>query len=303
MLLSRHENIHSISLFPLSGRKIKPFKNNTIVFILSFLLAAVFFPHWDPSPEKSIGRAVQFIPAVYGAELGEKLPVERSLWSFPLRYWITDKTISPRKSKPSPEGYQHNKNTSSAAIKQKIVRETSLMQQSSMSKISTCGRPWKSPLTEIQGRIRNVEYRAQPLTGRRGLHLDIETGWQVETVIHVYPERLTANCPSVFYFRVGDTVTVTGSEFFTGRGGQQNICAATITQEEKVLDLRDPVTGDLERQLCCQEICEKNCTGLPPMCDRMCMGNCQNKRLKAVFQNLPFIPSGDKKYTTATFGR
>ncbi|MCI5139737.1 MAG: hypothetical protein D3922_15310, partial [Candidatus Electrothrix sp. AR1] len=122
--------------------------------------------------------------------------------------------------------------------------------------------------------------------------------------IHVYPERLTAKCPSVFYFRVGDTVTVTGSEFFTGKGGtQQNICAAIITQEEKVLGVRDPVTGNLKRQLCCQEICEKNCAGLPPMCDRMCMGNCGNKRLKAVFQNLPFSPSGEKKYTTATFGR
>lgn len=188
-------------------------------------------------------------------------------------------------------------------MEEEIARQTSLMQQSNMTNRSTCGRPWKRPLVKIQGRIRNVEYRLQPFTGRSGLHLDIETGRQpdtVITVIHVYPERLTAKCPSVFYFHTGDTVTVTGSEFFTGRGGvQQNICAATITQKEKVLGVRDPQTGSLERQLCCQAICEQNCAGLPFMCDRMCMGNCGNRRLKAVFQNLPFCPSCDKEYETA----
>ena len=112
-------------------------------------------------------------------------------------------------------------------VKQNVVQATSPMQRSRMMSgsinNSTCGRPWKNPLTKIQGRIRNVEYRIQPFTGRRGLHLDIETGWQTDTVIHVYPERLTAKCPSVFYFRVGDPVTITGSEFFTGKGAVNKI--------------------------------------------------------------------------------
>ena len=270
------------------------FKNNKVVFVFIFLLATGFFPG------KGTGRAVEFVPAVYGAEL----PLDRSKWSFPLRYSITDRTISPGKSKPSPEGYQHKKNTSSVAIKQKIVQPASLMQERRKQRrmlmnSPTCGRPWKSPLTQIHGRIRNVEYRVQPVTGRRGLHLDIETDRQIETIIHVYPERLTAKCPSVFYFMVGDEVTVTGSEFFTGRGGkQQNICAAKITQEDKVLGVRDPVTGDLERQLCCEEICEKNCAGLPFMCDRVCIGNCGEKRLQAVFQNIPFRSSNDEEYAS-----
>jgi hypothetical protein len=268
----------------------EPFKSNKVVFILVFLLATGLFPYRE------------FVPAVYGAELGRKLPLNRSEWSFPLRYPITEKIIQSGRLKPSVREYRHKKNISSAVIKQKIVQVPSLMQQSRMMNSSTCGRPWKNSLTRIHGRIRNVEYRVQPLTGRRGLHLDIETGRQRDTIIHVYPERLTAKCPSVFYFKVGDTVNVTGSEFLTGRGGmQQNICAAKITQAEKVLGVRDPVTGDLERQLCCQEICEKNCSGLPPMCDWMCMGNCKNKRLQAVFRNIPFSPVSDEEYATSPF--
>ncbi|CAK8723887.1 hypothetical protein KKHLCK_13380 [Candidatus Electrothrix laxa] len=272
----------------------KPFKSNNIVFTLIFLLATGFFP------------CREFVPAVYGAETGGKLPVKRSEWSFPLRYSITDETIQPRKSKKtkkSLEVHSPRKKTFSDAIKQKIMRANSPMQQSRMVNSWTCGRPWKSRLTQIHGRIRNVEYRVQPMTGRRGLHLDIETGGQIDTIIHVYPERLTVKCPSVFYFTVGDMVNVIGSEFFTGKGGvQQNICAAKITQEDKVLGVRDPLTGDLERQLCCQEICEKNCVGFPLMCDQMCMGSCRNRRMQAIFQNLPYQhPSWDKDYATTTF--
>jgi hypothetical protein len=258
------------------------FKRNKIVFILVFLLTTSFFPYQESFPGKGTRRAVRFISAAYGAEF-------------------------PRKLSSSAERYRPTINFSAKIIKQNVkknvMQATSLMQRSRIMNSSTCGRPWKSPLTEIQGRIRNVEYRIQPFTGRRGLHLDIETGRQTYTVIHVYPERLTAKCPSVFYFREGDRVTVTGSEFFTSIGGsQQNICAATITQGEKMLGVRDPQTGAIERQLCCQEICEKNCAGLPPMCDRMCMGNCRNRRLKAVFQNLPYQhPSWDKDYATTTF--
>lgn len=246
------------------------------------------------------------LSAVSGAEL----PGAKGRSSSFSDYSVAYKSGSSGQSHASAGGDQGLINPSAAIKKQmeaKIARQTALMQQSNMTNSSTCGRPWKHPLTKIQGRIRNVEYRIQPFTGRSGLHLDIETGRQpdtVVTVIHVYPERLTAQCPSVFYFRVGDTVTVTGSAFFTGRGGmQQNICAATITQGKEVLGVRDPQTGSLERQLCCQEICEKNCIGLPPLCDRMCMGNCGNRRLKAVFQNLPFRSSHEKEYTTATSER
>ncbi|RWX44444.1 hypothetical protein H206_01718 [Candidatus Electrothrix aarhusensis] len=261
------------------------FKHNKVVFILVFLLAAGFFPY----QESFLGKTVRFISAAYGAEFPRQL------------------SSSAGSSQPTTSfsaGIKQNiMQNITQNVQQNIVQATSLMQQSRTINNSTCGRPWQIPLSEIHGRIRNVEYRVQPLTGQRGLHLDIETSEQTETVIHVYPERLTAKCPSVFYFHVGDSVTVTGSEFFTSKGGmQQNICAATITQEEKVLDVRDPITGDLERQLCCQEICEKNCVGLPFMCDRMCMGNCGNKRLKAVFQNLPYQhPSWDKDYATTTF--
>ncbi|MCI5121427.1 MAG: hypothetical protein D3908_09620 [Candidatus Electrothrix sp. AUS4] len=187
-----------------------------------------------------------------------------------------------------------------------IIQDTATrVQQSGVMNSSTCGRPWKLPLTTIQGKIHNVEYREQPFTKRSGLHLDVETGPQTYTVIHVYPERLTALCPSVFHFRVGDTLTVTGSEFFTGQGGmQQNICAATITQGkagENVLGMRDPQTGALERQLCCQQICEKNCIGLPPVCGQICAMNCEKRLMKTVLQTLPFNPSQDKQYRTATY--
>lgn len=220
-----------------------PFRTHKVVIVL-FLIAAGFFPCWESQPEKGAGRAFECIPAVYGAERPEQL-------------------------KSSAKQYRGVINPSSATIrrqmKETLSQKTSLMQQTRMVNSSTCGRPWKHPLVNIQGKVRNVAYRVQPLTGRRGLHIDVETDQQTDTVIHIYPERLTAKCPSVFYFRVGDRVTVTGSEFFTGRGGiQQNVCAATITQGEKVLGVRDPQTGSLERQLCCQEICEKNCTGLPP---------------------------------------
>ncbi len=182
------------------------------------------------------------------------------------------------------------------------VKETPpSFKESRIANSATCGRPWKKQLTQVQGRIRTIEYRPQPVTGRKGLHIDVETGMNKYAVVHVYPEKMTARCPSVFQFNVGDRVTVSGSEFFTGRGVQQNICAAIITQKEKTLGVRDPVTGTLERQLCCQSICEKNCTGLPPMCDRMCMGNCKNEWMKTALQGTPFCPSCENDYAKTSF--
>ncbi len=241
------------------------------IFFITVLFALAFFPSWENAPDKQTGRIIQLVPSAYGVQFSMKEP------SPPLEEQdlVTD---------TAPASSEENRIANSA----------------------TCGRPWQKKLTQVQGRIRTIEYRAQPTTGRKGLHIDVETNAETNakkhTVIHVYPETLTAKCPSVFQFTVGDKVTVKGSEFFTGRGGvQQNICAAIITQEEKTLGVRNPVTGNLERQLCCQVICEKNCTGLPSMCDRMCMGNCKNEWMKTALQGAPFCPSCEKDYATTTF--
>ena len=210
-------------------------------------------------------------------------------------------TEVPKQSQTPAEHYRSTEEPPDK-IRQIINQTISLMQQSGTINSSTCGQPWKRPLAEIQGRIQNVEYRVQPFTGRTGLHIDVATGPQTYTVIHIYPEQLIAQCPSVFHFRMGDTVNVTGSEFFTGKGGmQQNICAARIRQGKEVLGIRNPDTGTLEMQLCCQEICEKNCIGFPPLCGQICAMNCERRVMKAVFQKLPFCPSCDKEYRTATY--
>lgn len=257
------------------GKKPESAKHNKVIVILS-LIAGVFFIHGESPSEQKQSRRSLSAPAVYAAEIPQRA-----------------------KAPGQVDGPSSNK------IDQ-IIQETAIrVQQSKMMNSSTCGRPWKLPLTKIHGKIHNVEYKEQPFTKRRGLHLDVETGPQTYTVIHIYPERLTSLCPSVFHFRVGETLTVTGSEFFTGlKGMQQNICASTITKgedEEEVLSIRDPQTGDLEQQLCCQQICENNCIGLPPMCGQICAMNCERRVMKAVFQNLPFNPSQDKQYRTATY--
>lgn len=244
---------------------------NTIFFI-TVLLATLLFPGLRKLRQPE--RFLALVPSAYGIEF-------------------------PVKKAPS----SLTKQSSVAPVK-KIKKSNHL--ESSIANSATCGRIWNNQLAKVQGKIRDVAYRIQPLTGRSGLHIDVETGPnQTDSnqyvVIHVFPETLIAKCPSAFHFTVGDTVTVSGSEFFTGGGMQQNICAATIIRKKDVLSVRDPVTGRLERQLCCQEICRKNCSGLPPMCDRMCMGNCQNMWLKAVFQGTPFCPSCDKEYAKTTF--
>ncbi|XOF33886.1 MAG: hypothetical protein ACL93V_00885 [Candidatus Electrothrix sp. YB6] len=169
------------------------------------------------------------------------------------------------------------------------------MQQSRTLNNATCGRRWKLPLAEIHGKIKKVEYRIQPGTERKGLHIDVETAPRQYTVVHVYPERLTAQCPTMFHFSPGDVVTVVGSAFFAGIGGsQRNICAATVTQRSDRLELRDTVTGALEQQVCCREICRKQCTGLPFVCSRMCMGNCQNM-ITAVSQPVDAVSTSDPR--------
>ncbi len=128
----------------------------------------------------------------------------------------------------------------------------------------------------MTGKIRKAEYRSPPGTGLRGLHLDVETGDKQSVVIHVFPEQLTKQCSELFDFKQGETVTVSGSEFFTDRAkGQKNLCAAEITRNSETLKLRNPVTGDLEKDACCQKICSRQCTGKPPMCRKMCMTRCR----------------------------
>lgn len=241
---------------------------NKAVFVILLFASELFF-RWASHPGQSTGRVMLFAPAVYGAE--------------------------------SPAEQHRSAKVISTAVHQLMAQQMSRIQQSGSMNSSTCGRPWKRPLAEIQGRIRRIEYRVQPFTGRRGLHIDVETGPQTYTVVHVYPERLTVRCPSVFHFIEGETVKVTGSEFFTGPGGmRQNICAAVIAQGKEVLSIRDVRNGEFERQLCCRKICEKNCIGLPPLCGRMCMMNCGNRRLKAFFKNLPSCPSCDNNQAKVT---
>lgn len=253
----------------MKGRK-EPLHGNTIFFI-TVLLATLLFPGL-----RQTESFLAFVLSAYGIELPVKIE------------------LSAKKARSSPE------QPSVALAQQESHREN--RKENRRANSATCGRPWDNQLAKVQGKIRNVAYRMQPFTRRSGLHIDLETGTQEYVVIHVFPKTLIAKCPSAFHFTVGDTVTVSGSAFFTGSGGmQQNICAATIIRKKDVLRIRDPMTGRLERHGCCQEICKKNCSGLPLMCNRICMGNCQNMWLKAVFQEIPFCPSCDTEYAKTTF--
>lgn len=264
----------------MKGRK-EPLHGNTIFFI-TVLLATLLFPGL-----RQTERFLAFVPSAYGIEL-------------PVKIEFSAKKARSSPEQPSAALAQKNKKFNHSESDVENRRESS--RESSIVNSATCGHIWKNQLTKVQGKIRKVVYRMQPLTRRSGLHIDLETGTQEYVVIHVFPKTLIAKCPSAFHFTLGDTVTVSGSAFFTGSGGmQQNICAATIIRKKDVLHIRDPLTGRLERHGCCQEICKKNCSGLPLMCNRMCMGNCQNMWLKAVFQEIPFCPSCDTEYAKTTF--
>jgi hypothetical protein len=140
----------------------------------------------------------------------------------------------------------------------------------------SCGRPWITPLLEAQGEIKKVEYRRQPGTGLRGLHLDVETTDEQYIVIHVFPEQLTKQCSDLFKFTTGEVVSVSGSEFLTKAKTQKNICATEIIRDSGILKLRNLTTGDLEQDECCEIMCKKNCAGKPLMCRKICMNRCTN---------------------------
>ncbi|MCI5143836.1 MAG: hypothetical protein D3909_19365, partial [Candidatus Electrothrix sp. ATG1] len=125
--------------------------------------------------------------------------------------------------------------------------------------IYSCGKWWKTPLSEIEGTIRKIEYRKPPGGSQAGLHFDVKTTDQQNVVIHVFPERKIKQCPDLFRFQEGETVTVTGVGFSTPNH-QENICVVEIIRQDgeplklkeqdpemlqpKVLKLRDPITGN-----------------------------------------------------------
>jgi len=267
----------SCQVCPASGKESHIRAN---ILCTAVLLGLGFFPFPGNRRTPQHQRAMEFVAAAYGIEIQAAEPA------------------------PHPE---QQLSTEQVAPEQDFPERTEplFLQENRTMSSTTCGHSWKAPLVEISGKIENIAYRVQPVTGRKGLHLDVETSPLNYVVIHVYPEMLIAQCPSAFHFTVGETVMITGSQFFTGTGEkQQNICAATITRGEEVFDIRDPETGDLDRQLCCREICTRNCVGMPPVCRRMCMQNCGSKRMQAVFQPLSFCPACDQVYTaTATVDR
>ena len=131
------------------GNKPGSAKHNKAVIIFS-LIAGVFFIHGESPSEKKQDRSSLSAPAVYAAEIPQS------------------PKVSGQANKPS-----------SGKIDQ-IIQETAVrVQQNKMMNSSTCGRPWKVPLTKIHGKIHNVEYKEQPFTNRRGLHLDVETGMRL----------------------------------------------------------------------------------------------------------------------------
>ena len=120
--------------------------------------------------------------------------------------------------------------------------------------IYSCNRPWTSPLMEIEGIIRKVQYKKPPWatwSNQQGLHLDVETDEKEHFVIHVFPEPKIKQCPDLFHFEggeKGERVIVVGSAFSTPES-KKNICVAEIIRQIKgsetpELKVRDPRTGN-----------------------------------------------------------
>jgi hypothetical protein len=131
--------------------------------------------------------------------------------------------------------------------------------------IYSCGNSWKTPLMEIEGTIKKVEYRMPPWGNQKGLHFDVETTDKQSVVIHVFPEPKTSQCPDLFPFNEGDRVTVIGSEFSTPKS-KENICASGIIRQDveplelndqkiAILKLRDPITGNHNNSVFNNKIC------------------------------------------------
>ena len=137
-----------------------------------------------------------------------------------------------------------------------------------------CGKPWKTPLSEVTGEVVSAYFAVPPWTNKEGLHLETKTSSGDTIVIHVFPTECIENYPpEKFQFDTGTVVTVTGSEFLTEANTQRNICAAEIAQRPD-LNLRALQTGCLNEELCknCQGICEETCSNSPK--PELCMGNC-----------------------------
>lgn len=144
-----------------------------------------------------------------------------------------------------------------------------------------CGQPWQTPLTTVQGQIKEVYYAVPPGTQRQGLHLGVQTDSGKYVVIHVFPKECVDKKPALFQFRKGDQVEAKGSAFSTQKGRQQNICAATITSPIK-LEPRNEETGSINTALCgnapdCQQLCQSKCqrTRMPQRCLSVCQSQCK----------------------------
>ncbi|MCI5144434.1 MAG: hypothetical protein D3923_02660, partial [Candidatus Electrothrix sp. AR3] len=109
---------------------------------------------------------------------------------------------------------------------------------------SPCGKPWQTPLLEVEGEIKRIYYAVPPGTPKKGLHLKVETKPEEFVIIHVFPKKCVDNSPEKFKFKKGDTVTASGSKFLTKRGTQVNICATKISSHA-LLDLRNEEDGSI----------------------------------------------------------
>ncbi|MCI5159580.1 MAG: hypothetical protein D3906_14350, partial [Candidatus Electrothrix sp. AUS1_2] len=147
------------------------------ISVVLFLAAAVFSPHRACSQEKRREYPVSFGTSVSAGHGTHGTEVPKQSQASAVRYRPTENlsaALAGRAGQPesSAEGYRSTEEPPDK-IGQIINQTVSLMQRSGMVNSSTCGRPWKIPLSKIQGKIRNVEYREQPFTGRTGLHIDV----------------------------------------------------------------------------------------------------------------------------------
>lgn len=154
--------------------------------------------------------------------------------------------------------------------------------------IERCNQPWTTPLVTVTGTIREVVYISPGFSSQRGLHIALETADNEHIFVHVFPEPLIRLCTRGDIYAVGETVTVSGSEF-AGKAG--NICAAEITRGTEPLQFRDPMTGEHNMAgfmaTCpkddepyedpfeeCRKQCLQECEGEPPFCMPNCMPPC-----------------------------
>ncbi|MCI5168066.1 MAG: hypothetical protein D3903_18765 [Candidatus Electrothrix sp. GM3_4] len=123
-----------------------------------------------------------------------------------------------------------------------------------------CGQIWRTPMTELNGIIQGVHSNSTSEEEHDELLLDVSTPKGPVTV-HVFPKRCIDNALGKFtlirdkkMFDIGDSVRIIGSEFQIRQ--ENNICAAEIISDNYTFtrkaknELRDPVTGALNGEMC-----------------------------------------------------